>query len=144
MRSLRSNSPKIFIAKVWGPLLWIAGGIGVFGRHFPGWRFWLVCPLFVVALFGFSVAIVEVHDGVLRYRRFFRWKTIDPKDITGVKAIWEPILASVRLKRFLFPWGRLYFVLDGPSTPFHKEYRLLDYIRELVPRVPEMPPRRSP
>ena len=39
----------------------------------------------------------------------------------------------MRLKRFLFPWERLYFILDAnsDSNPFRKgEYALLRYIRK--------------
>jgi len=87
----------------------------------------------VAALFGASLAIVELRGGVLRYRRLFKWRTIPEDDIVSARVVWGPFIGSMRLKRFVFPWGRLYFVLDANSdpNPFHRgEFPLLRYLRK--------------
>lgn len=128
---LRSDRSKVFISKVWGPILWVAASLLLFGREFPGWRFLLVSPFLIAALFEASLAIVEVRDGVVRYRRLFKWTIVPEGDIVSARVVWHPFIASMRLKRFLFPWGRLYFILDGELNPFRKgEYDLLRYVRK--------------
>lgn len=96
-------------------------------------------PLLTLAAFGASAAIIEVRNGSLQYRRLFKWKRIKGEDIIGANVVWGPVLASVRLKRKVFPWGRLYFVLDGSlSSPFQTgEYRLLNYIRDYKASKPD-------
>jgi len=128
---LRSDRSKVFISKVWGPILWVAASLLLFGKEFPGWRFLLASPFLIVALFEASLATVEVRGGVLRYRRLFKWTIIPEGDIVSARVVWHPFIASMRLKRFLFPWGRLYFILDGELNPFRKgEYDLLRYLRK--------------
>ena len=132
---LRSNGSKVFLAKIWGPILCVWSAVSVFGRDFPSWKSLMIIPFFIAAFFGLSMAVIEVRGGVLRYRRLRKWKTINRDEIVAARMEWGPIFASVRLKRFLFPWGRLYFVLDGPSVPFQKEYRLLNYVNATLPVV---------
>jgi len=130
---LRSKPTNVFLAKFWGPLLCAGGPLLVFGEDFLTWQFLLAFPFLMGALFGASLAILEVRGGVLRYRRLLRWTTIPEDEIVGARVEWPPVLGSIRLKRFLFPWGRLYFVLDASSDPkpFRKgEYPLLRHIRK--------------
>lgn len=117
---LRSQLGNIFLSKFLGPLLCVGGSLLVFGEDFPSARFLLAIPFLVAAFFGVSLAILEVRGGVLRYRRLFKWTTIPDDQIAGARIEWPPVIGSVRLKRFLFPWGRLYFVLDKntESNPF--------------------------
>jgi hypothetical protein len=96
----------------------------------------LACPAFVAAFFGISVAIVEVRGDTLRYKRFFRWRTIREDEIAGVRRE-SPALASMRLNRFVLPWGRLYFALDRPFRA--GKYPLLNYICGTKDRTTEEP-----
>jgi hypothetical protein len=51
-----------------------------------------------------------------------------------------PAIGSIRLKRLLFPWGRLYFALDAnlSANPFRQgDYALLNYIRDNKEPIPE-------
>ena len=87
----------------------------------------------ILALFGLSVAIVEVRDDILRYRRFVKWRAIARHDIIGARIEAPPIIGSLRLNKFLFPWGRLYFALDRNMSPKpfgEGEYPALNHIRD--------------
>ncbi len=76
--SIRSRPVNVLIAKVWGTFL--AGcSVLVFGRNFPSYRFLITLPFLFAACFFVSLAILEVRDGVVRYKRWFKWTTI-PRD----------------------------------------------------------------
>jgi hypothetical protein len=113
----RSDPNRTFCAKIWGPVLCAVSWLFFSIEDFPDRRSLVTLPVLVAALFGASLAIVEVRGGVLRYRRLFRWKTIPKDDIVSARIVWGPFIGSMRLKRFVFPWGRLYFVLDANSDP---------------------------
>jgi hypothetical protein len=102
-------------------------------QDFPDRRSLVTLPVLIAALFGASLAIVEVRRDTVRYRRLFKWKTIPKDDIVNARVVWGPFIGSMRLKRFVFPWGRLYFVLDAVSdpNPFHRgEFPLVRYLRK--------------
>ena len=129
---IRSEPSNVCLAKVWLPGLCMSSLL-IFGKEFPGWRFLFASPFLVAGLFGASLAIVQLRDGVLRYRRLFKWTIIPEGEIVSARVVWPPFIGSIRLKRSLFPWGRLYFILDANSdpNPFRKgEYPLLRYIRK--------------
>jgi hypothetical protein len=115
--------------------------LGIFGEDFLTWRFLFASPFIIAALFGASIAILEVRDGVLRYRRFFTWTTIRDDEMVAAGVIWPPFIGYLRLNRFIFPWGRVYFVLDENlnANPFRRgDYPLLRYVRkEPVPSETE-------
>lgn len=127
----RSQPRNVFLTKFLGPLLCVGGSLLVFGEDFPSRRFVLAIPFLIAAFFGASLAILEVRGGSLRYRRLFKWTTIDEDQIVGARIEWPPVIGSVRLRRFLFPWGRLYFVLEKntESNPFKPgEFPLVRYL----------------
>jgi hypothetical protein len=130
---LRSTITNSFFVKVWGPLLCILGASVAFNRDFPFRSLFLTFPFLIVFFFGLSVAIVEIRDGIFCYRRLFKWRAIDRNEVVNARVEAPPVLGSVRLNRFLFPWGRLYFVLDK-NINFNLfgegKYPLLDYIRD--------------
>jgi hypothetical protein len=128
MQSSRSN---VLLAKIWGPFLCLVIAICITGRNLFSRDFFLGFPFLIAAFFGFSIAILEVRDGVLRYRRGLKWRTIPRDEIIDGRIEWPPALGSIRLKKYLFPWGRLYFALDTRSRleTFHRgEYPLLNYL----------------
>jgi hypothetical protein len=106
--------------------------LALFADEFSFRRSLLAAPLLIFALFGASLAIVELRDGVLRYRRLFNWTILRKDEIVSARVECSSLVGSIRLKRFLFPWGRLYFVLDAnlDPNPFHRgDYPLLRYLR---------------
>lgn len=127
---LRSRSAKVFLVKFWGPLLCIIIAVGVFGGDFPSRRLWLVLPFLLAALFGLSIASLEVRGDTLRYRRLFKWTVIND-EVLEARVECPPLIGSLRLKRFVFPWGRLYFALDSntESNPFRRgPFPLVGYL----------------
>lgn len=108
---IRSDASNVFGTKVWGPILCIATPLLSLWQEFSSWGVLFASPFFIAAFFGASLAIVELRGDVLRYKRLFKWKTIPEGDIVSARAVWPPFIGSMRLKTFLFPWGRLYFVL---------------------------------
>src|SRR5215472_12263793 len=107
--NLRSQAKNVFLTKLWAPVLCVGAVLLVFGEDFPNGRFLLAIPFLVAAVFGASLAVVEVRDGGARYRRMFRWTTIPEDQVVSARVEWPPVIGSVSLRRFLFPWGRLYF-----------------------------------
>jgi hypothetical protein len=80
--------------------------------------------------FVFSdLAEIEVRSGNLRYRRLFRWRPLSKGEIVDVRVDLPHFVGSLRLHRFVFPWGRLYFVLDQSLSPFRTETPLLLYFQ---------------
>jgi hypothetical protein len=127
----RSDAITVFIVKYWASLIWVAVALGVFTADFPTWRsvFTIVPVLF--AAFHASLAVVEVRDGVIRYRRLYKWNEISPSEVLAAKIVWPPFIGRIKLKNVVFPWGKLYFVLDKntQSNPFRRgEFPLVIYL----------------
>ncbi len=130
---LRSQLGKIILAKVWGSVLCAGSGLLIVGPDFPNRRCFLALPFFVASLFTASLAILEVRDGVLHYKRLFKWTTISESEIVNARVEWSPIIGSLRLNSLLLPWGRLYFILDDniDPNPLHEgTYALLRSIQK--------------
>ena len=140
--TLRSHPTNILLARLLLPLILLVPTIG-FGVG--TWRFLFALPLIIAALFGMSIATLEAHDGVLRYRRFLKWTTIRDDEIVATGVLWHPFIGYLRLTRPVFPWGRLYFALDEnlDSNPFRRgDYALLRYLRSesVSERIGKTPP----
>ena len=130
---LRSYSSNVFLTRIWVPFICIVFVIGVFGKEFPGWRFLPACPSLLAALFALSTSTLEVRGGVIRYRRLIKWKLIIPEEILECRVEVPNMIGSLRLKRFVWPWGRLYFVLDRNlnPNPFRSgDHPLVNYLRK--------------
>jgi len=128
---LRSDPVDVFFLKVGGPAFCVVVALLLISGYFPGGNLLDASPLLFAACFGASLAIVELRGDVLRYRRLFKWTVIPEGDIVSARVVWG--VGSMRLKRFVFPWGRLYFVLDrNPDpNPFHwAEFPLLRHLRK--------------
>ncbi len=130
--SVRSHRLNTGLLKLWAPCLWLAAA-ALFASGGPfRWRLALAVPPLGLAAFYLSLAVVQLNNGVLRYRRFLDWTTLDRDDVVSSGRALHPLVGYMRLKRFLLPWGRLYFVLD-PSldpNPFHRgDYTLLRHLK---------------
>jgi len=129
---LRSRFVNVYASKVLAPL---AAGLTVKlligGPHLLSARLFVIAAFLLFALFMLSLAVMEVRDGTIRYCRLFKWRTITKEEISEVRVEWEPFIASMRLRKYLLPWGRLYFLLDANSNtnPFGKgKYPLIKYL----------------
>lgn len=129
----RSRQSTVFLTKIWGPLILLGACFVVFGRDLLSWRFLLAVPLILAACFAESLAVVRLKDGILSYRRIIKWTKIAENEIVTARTEWPPFIGSLSLTKYVFPWGKLYFVLDGNSEPNPLrpgKYPLVDYISE--------------
>lgn len=127
----RSDPIKVFIYKLAGPAFCLVVSLLLINQNFPDFD-WFTSLFLIAGLFGASLAIVELRGDALRYRRLFKWTVVPQDDIVSARAVLPPLIGSMRLKRFVFPWGRLYFVLDSDTepNPFRKsEFPLLRHMR---------------
>jgi hypothetical protein len=128
---LRSRPANILLTKFWTPLLFAIPALGILVEDFPTWRVVFASPFFLAGLFQVSIAILELRGGVLRYKRFINWKTIHEDEIVAAGILWHPFIGYVRLNRYVFPWGRIYFALDKntESNPFRRgEFPLVRHL----------------
>jgi hypothetical protein len=129
---LHSKAGNSIVVKVLMPFLAVFNAIVISSGHHVG-NYVFACLFLILAFFCMSVAVLEVRDGVVRYRRLVGWRPIARGEVVEARIEWAPFLGSIRLSRFVFPGGRLYFVLDANSNPnpFRKgEYPLLNYFRD--------------
>lgn len=119
-RTYRSRASNLFLVRIGGPLLLVMIAILLFGKDYPTLRFLPAVPLLLAALLGTTVANVEVSDSGIRYRRLARWTTVPKKELVSARSELPGLVGSLQLRRYVFPWGRLYFVLDAVPVPFGK------------------------
>jgi hypothetical protein len=107
---LRSDRWKVFLFKIWAPLLLGSGLVGlVLGSRFPG-NLLFVVPLALALLFYLTLAQVEIHGRKVLYRRVFGWVRVDLREIQASGQAW--VFGYIQLDRFVLPWRRVYFVRD--------------------------------
>jgi hypothetical protein len=113
---LRSYRWNVVIAKYCAAVLWFFGTLLLFGKELLTWRLLLALPFFLTAVFHITLAVVELRDAGLFYKRSRNWVRIRREEMISVGSLrsplWSPFIGYVRLNHFLFPWGMLYFVLD--------------------------------
>jgi hypothetical protein len=78
-------------------------------------------------IFNLTLAQMKVHEGGLSYRRFLKWRELLYEDIRECRSSILPATGYVRLNRFLWPWGKLYFV-NLRHARGESEQRLTDVI----------------
>src|SRR5258708_4759353 len=89
----------------------------------------LVCaPLLLVSFMMMSVTRVKLEGESLKYRRLFQWKPLDYSEITRCGTFW--ILGYIRAKRYIFPWGGIYFVLPRDAEyDYRWDRKIVSFIR---------------
>jgi hypothetical protein len=129
---LRSYPSSVFVLKYYAPVI-LFGGVFVFWSVGFRWAQLIVpFPLVLGILFYASLAVLQIPDGTIRYRRLLRWRSLPYDEIAGCGISWGGV-GYLRLNRFLFPWGKLYFVLDQNDKLFKRgTHPLLRYIQERV------------
>lgn len=130
--NIRSHRLNAALLKFWAPLLWLAPAATLSFSHLSARRLLMCLPSALAAVFYMSLAIVRLDNGVLRYRRFLAWTTLPRGEILSGGTSWHPLIGYIRLKHLVFPWGRLYFVLDPNlnTKPFRRgDYALLHHLR---------------
>src|SRR5579883_2047521 len=104
-----SSDPAIgsaLLLKLWLPGL-IFAGFGLTSATVLGF----VLPS-IVSFFFFSAALVKPGEKAVRFRYFYfmPWRQIPYSDIVDCRVSWVPGLGVIKLRRFILPWGKLYFV----------------------------------
>jgi hypothetical protein len=86
-----------------------------------------------MSLFHLSLAEVEVSSEGIRYRRLLGsgMVSFDEVEKCGVSVVRLEI-GYIRLRHFVSPWGKLYFILDDPSS---KGSELIDFVRQRIRRA---------
>src|SRR5260370_153351 len=65
--------------------------------------------LFALSFTMMWLTRVKPEAEILKYRRFSRWKSLQYSEIVGCNAFW--VLGLVKTRQYIFPFGRIYFVL---------------------------------
>jgi hypothetical protein len=129
---LRGHSSSVFVSKYYAPILLLVSTYIFWSDGFRWGQLVFYIPIFTAMLFLSTLAVLEIPDGRIRYRRLFGWTRIPYDEIVDCGVVW--VFGYLRLKRFVFPWGRLYFVLDQNQKLFGRgDYLLLRYIQERLP-----------
>src|SRR5690349_17536899 len=106
-----SDLERLFIIKFLFPFVVVLGMTLVLrGAHHV---VELVLPIALWTAFNLSVAQIKAGDQGVRYRRFLKWKGIPYREIRECKVSWAPAMGYMNIGRFVPPWGKIYFVLDG-------------------------------
>lgn len=105
----QSDRTSVLFYKIWCSLLSMGAAATILGGEQTRRDVVLALPFLVAALFLVSLADVRIQNGTISYRRLLRWREIPKEQVKSARVVF-PHLASLRLKRFLFPWGNLYFV----------------------------------
>jgi hypothetical protein len=109
--------------------LWSWGaGLFLFNRQHP-YVTGLTCFGFLVlGAFFLSVARVLPEKNELKYRRGFRWHAVSYSEIRECSESW--VFGSVKLRHYLFPWGRIYFARpSAPDSLFGLDKEVISTIR---------------
>jgi hypothetical protein len=90
----RSKTSNVVLAKVWGSVLCAGFALLIVGSGFSIRRCLLALPLVVFFGFTASLASLELRDGILRYRRLFKWSIIPDGAIVDARIEWPPVIGS--------------------------------------------------
>ena len=111
---LRSDPSQVVFLKYW-PLVFFFG-VTTFIFWKVGFRWGqlvFLFPFFLLSLFRASLAVIEVEDEGIRYRRLSAWRKLPFDEVVSgglSKAGLE--IGYLRLERFFWPWRNLYFILE--------------------------------
>jgi|SRR5215467_4298477 len=126
---LRSDRSEVFRHR-YGPLIFFFVIVTlIFWRvGFHSVQLFFLFPLFLLSLFHLSLAEVEVSAEGIRYRRLSGRGTVSFEEVESCGlSIARMEVGYIRLRRFVLPWGKLYFILDYPDS---KGLDIIGFIRE--------------
>ena len=96
------------ISKYWFGLFFCGFGLFIFNKEHPYASSAVCLGFLVLGSFFLSVVRVQPEHEKLKYRRWFRWQTVSYNDIVECGESW--VYGYVRLRHYVFPWGKIYFV----------------------------------
>src|SRR5271154_6096001 len=108
---VKSDGTLYFLTKIWFSISLCAMAI----ICASGFRFWgvvLALPFAIASFFHLFVAEVSAGPDKLLYRRGLRWTNVPYLDVVDCDRSWHPMLGYFRLKHFVSPFGKIYFVRE--------------------------------
>ncbi len=113
-----SASP--FVVQVWMPIMFILG-VYLFFHGMPPEHWLIGLPLLLIPVFMCTLAEVQDQGHRIQVKRL--WHSIDlaKEDVAAISQSFVEGIGVLRLRRFVPPWGRVYFVTDwsklGVASP---------------------------
>ncbi|MGA2610494.1 MAG: hypothetical protein ABSH01_23870 [Terriglobia bacterium] len=89
------------------------------------------------AVFGFSAAQVRAGKEGVRFRRFRTWKEVPYSEVRKCRMSWAPGMCCLKLRQSVAPWGKIYFICEGPRFELAlpgRHTKLTRYIEERASR----------
>lgn len=113
IEALKTRRTALLVVKLWFPLLILGGTwLSLRGTYAAAVTFGV--PMVLWALFNFTACELWADERDVRYRRFFKWRAIPYSDILRCEVSWRILpMGSLKLRRPVPPWGKIYFVLPG-------------------------------
>jgi hypothetical protein len=91
-------------------------GLAVFNKQHPYGTGFICLGFIILGLFFLSVARVSPEREVVKYRNWFRWRTVSYSEIQDCGESW--VFGYIKCRRYLFPWGKIYFVRGYADDSF--------------------------
>jgi hypothetical protein len=104
---------QVFLIKLWGPAIWLFGVFSLIPSITRGIA--ILALAAVPASFYCLAVLVRLNKNVLQFRYFYflPWKQIRYEDILDCRKSWLPALGVMKLRHYVRPWGKLYFLENG-------------------------------
>ncbi len=139
---LAGGDLRPFIVKIVIPALFLLSSMFFFGTATRPGGF-VVPGVFaaVAGLLFYLCGLAQATPDCVWYRRFFHWERIEYEDIVACgNAIFPPGLGYLKLRRFVPPFGKLYFAPYAPSIGPWEQLRqsreFMQYIRVRMGKPP--------
>ena len=112
---------------------------GIVGSHLDRPISIVLCvPLFVAGTFLLMLTRVKPEASVLSVRRFFQWQGIAYRDIKDCDDnLFLPFIGAVVLKRYVPPFGKIYFWIPISTRTSRIDKELIAYIRQRAGLAPQ-------
>jgi hypothetical protein len=104
-----------FLMTVWMPIILTTILCLFFYGSAP--EYWLIAlPLLLVVTFMTTLA--EIHDEghTVRVKRWWGSIEVAKQDVAKISPLLLDGIGVLKLRRFVFPWGRIYFVADWSNS----------------------------
>ena len=104
-----SASP--FVVRVWIPTLFILGVCLFFHDTAP--EYWLIAlPLVVIVTFMTTLAEIQDEGHQVHVKMLWHSIYLPKEQVRSIAPSFVDGVSVLRLRRFMLPWGRIYFVSD--------------------------------
>jgi hypothetical protein len=101
------------VGKYYFGLFFCGLSLFLFNKEHPYFTGLLSLGFLVLGIVFLSVGQVQSQGSALKYRRWFRWHEVPYSEVRECGEAW--VYGYVRLRQYVFPWGRVYFVRANSS-----------------------------